>query len=70
MINSLLLHFDKIKLCFYIILSIFLLLFIITLIQVKHETKEINCITYYTSLGYTANGCDKIVRDYIDSNDN
>lgn len=41
--------------------------FLIVLNNVYNQTKEINCITYYTSLGYIANGCDKVVSNFINT---
>lgn len=55
------------KYAFLCIVAIFLILFISVLIQVHNENKEINCITYYTSLGYTANGCENLVNKFIES---
>lgn len=50
---------------FLAVLAIFLVLFVSTLISIHNETKEINCITYYSSLGYVASGCDSIVDRFI-----
>lgn len=54
---------------FYLIIlvSFVALLFLFSFIQVQKDTKEINCITYYTSLGYTANGCEKIIERFINN---
>ena len=54
----------------YVFLTILLLFggyFLFTLNRVYTQSKEINCITYYTSLGYIANGCDKVVSNFVNS---
>lgn len=45
-----------------------LIYFLFTFSSISKQTKEINCITYYTSLGYTANGCEKIIERFIGDN--
>ena len=52
---------------FLLIVAIFLICG--TLVKVSNDTKETNCITYYTSLGYTANGCEKYVERFIAGNE-
>lgn len=38
---------------------------VIAFIEVREETKEINCINYYTSLGYKGKGCEKYINNFV-----
>ena len=53
-------------LCFFGVF-VFAMYFLFTLNRVYEQQKEINCITYYTSLGYISRGCDKYVNDFINT---
>ena len=74
-INSLLQNVEVKKNRFpirYIVLGLVIILvfyFMFTLNKVQKDNKEINCITYYTSLGYTASGCESIVERFVNNNE-
>ena len=56
----------------YIVLGLVIILmfyFMFTLNKVQKDNKEINCITYYTSLGYTASGCENIIERFVNNNE-
>lgn len=58
---------NKNKVLIVLAVIIFLLYFLFTFNRIREDTKEMNCLTYYTSLGYTANGCEKYIERFINN---
>lgn len=53
----------KLLLCLGVL--VVLIYFLFTFNRVKTQTDELNCITYYTSLGYAPKGCDKYIERFL-----
>ena len=53
----------------YICILVIIVIFAFSFLKVAYDTKEMNCITYYTSLGYTGSGCDKYIERFVNAND-